>query len=122
MFDGLDFPRLKEVILNNVENFMREGLRLSKYLQPTLKSLKLLDRSYEDEKNWLTASFLADVAERCPGLEEVSFVSHGRLWSPRTLRVSFEASGLAEYLSTSGNAGMKCLHMMCFLLCPMAAV
>lgn len=85
MFDGLDFPRLKEVILNNVENSMREGLRLSKYLQPTLESLKLVDRSYEDERNWLTASFLADAAERCPGLKEVSFCIPYANFEPRDL-------------------------------------
>ncbi|KAG9652203.1 hypothetical protein KCU64_g8454, partial [Aureobasidium melanogenum] len=78
MFDRLRFPKLKEVILSNVDNDEPEGLRLSKYLQPTLESLKLVDKSNDEDTNWLTASFLADVAKRCPDLKEVL------LWAPYT--------------------------------------
>lgn len=62
MFDRLSFPRLREVILHNIDNKTREefqGFRLSKYLQPTLHSLKLVDRTNDnikDKINWLTAS------------------------------------------------------------------
>ncbi|KAG9952660.1 hypothetical protein KCU85_g1859, partial [Aureobasidium melanogenum] len=78
MFDRLKFTRLKEIILSNVENDEPNGYRLSKYLQPTLESLKLVDKSRDEDTNWLTSSFLADVAKRCPGLNEVF------LWAPYT--------------------------------------
>ncbi|KAH0270628.1 hypothetical protein KCU91_g7932, partial [Aureobasidium melanogenum] len=77
MFDRLKFPRLKEVILSNFHNEPKR-FRLSKYLQPTLESLKLVDKSTDEDHNWLTSSFLDDVANRCPSLKEVLF------WAPYT--------------------------------------
>lgn len=77
MFDRLKFPRLKEVILSNVDNEPKR-FRLSKYLQPTLESLKLVDKSTDVDNNWLTSTFLDDVANKCPGLKEVL------LWAPYT--------------------------------------
>ncbi|CAD0083691.1 unnamed protein product [Aureobasidium vineae] len=83
-FEGLNFPRLKEVILHNIDKEARQKFRefqLSRYLQPTLQSLKLLDQTYdnvENGTNWLTASFLTDVARRCPDLKQISF------WVPNT--------------------------------------
>jgi hypothetical protein len=77
-FDDLAFPRLREVIPRNTEDVMRvnsKKFRLSKYLQPTLQTLKLVDRTndtIEGEFHWLTVSFLTDVVVRCPDLKEVS--------------------------------------------------
>jgi hypothetical protein len=84
MFNQLAFPRLKEVILCNVDHGVLtefKHYRLSKYLQPTLRSLKLIDRTdgdIEDQTNWLTVSFLNEVVQRCPDLQEVFF------WVPYT--------------------------------------
>lgn len=88
MFDRLKFPTLKEVILNNVHNGEPKLFQLSKYLQSTLESLKLVDSSQHEECNWLTIPFLTDVAERCPGLKEVSF------WAPDTF---IEPTHLAKF-------------------------
>jgi hypothetical protein len=78
MFDKLKFPKLKEVVLYNDDDESHtkfRDFRISKYLQPTLRSLKLIDnadRDDDDWTDWLTVSFLTDVAHRCPNLEEVS--------------------------------------------------
>jgi hypothetical protein len=77
MFDKLAFPRLKEVILWNIDQAnptKSQAFRLSNYLQPTLQSLKLVDKSegnVEDQINWLTVSFMTEIAQRCPNLQEV---------------------------------------------------
>jgi hypothetical protein len=92
----LAFPRLREVILCNVHSERRSshGFRLSKYLQPTLHSLKLIDRThhYVGKKiNWLTVSFLEEVARRCPDLQEVT------IWVPNT---SVESRDLARFFAS----------------------
>jgi hypothetical protein len=91
MFEGLAFPRLKEVVLWNIDQTTYtkfHAFRLSKYLQPTLQSLKLIDKTdvdIEDQVNWLSVSFMTEIAQRCPDLQEVLFRAPSPLIEPGDL-------------------------------------
>lgn len=79
MFDKLAFPRLKEVTLDyyNDDNLEKaQDYRISRYLQPKLKSLKLMDKmncEIVDQIHWLTVSLPEEITQRCPNLEEIAF-------------------------------------------------
>jgi len=65
-FDKLAFPRLKEVVLHNIGIGF---VKLLRYLQPTLESLRLTDNS-ENRRKWVL--FLNKVAQQCPSLKKIS--------------------------------------------------
>lgn len=93
-FDNLEFPRLKEVVLYNLNIwFLQSGEhshQLLRYLQPTLESLRLTD-DFRNRPKWLTASFLTEVARRCPSLKEISIMAR---------YVPTEPADLALFLSS----------------------
>ncbi|KAH0382196.1 hypothetical protein KCU92_g6508, partial [Aureobasidium melanogenum] len=72
MFDGLDFARLKEVIFNDI--WTNDLLTLSRYFLPKLETLRLVNYPSRDENNWFSASFLEDLAAKCPNLKQISFL------------------------------------------------
>lgn len=99
MCDKLAFSRLREVILYNGENHnapREDGreFRLWKYLQPTLQSLILLDKMYhdiEDRSDWLTVSFLTEIAVRCPNLEHISLCVYNPHIDPKDVVLFFQS-------------------------------
>ncbi|THZ58374.1 hypothetical protein D6C85_10258 [Aureobasidium pullulans] len=80
LFYGLEFPRLKHLVLT--ANGQSEGIYcpVAQYLQPNLKRLEIQDWSDE-----FTTTLLDDVAQKCPHLEHVTFRSIGQRIRPTDL-------------------------------------
>ncbi|THW57153.1 hypothetical protein D6C85_09626 [Aureobasidium pullulans] len=86
--DGLSFPRLKELTLNNYGP-SGDGQRCptSQYIQRALESIKI--------SNWnehLDDAFLANVVQSCPNLRTVDFDHTGKRLSAKSLSDFFSAT------------------------------
>lgn len=115
IFNDLAFPRLKEVVLRNlVVGFLRSGgySQVLRYLQTTLQTLRLIDGTRFGPK-WFTASFLTEVAQRCPNLEEISIRARDvpirpaqlahflRSIRPRAVTLGFDQDQMHQYSTMS---------------------
>jgi hypothetical protein len=71
MFDKIQFPRLKDLILNNVDGAEQiKHCQLSKYFLPNLEKLTLMNGLLSSRG--LTRVLLEDIARRCPNLKSIS--------------------------------------------------
>ncbi|THV94182.1 hypothetical protein D6D25_09349, partial [Aureobasidium pullulans] len=93
LFYGLEFSRVKHLVLT--EDGQLEGMYcpVAQYLQPNLKRLEVQD--WADE---FTTTLLDDVAEKCPHLEHVTFRSIGQRIRPTDLVEFFSKLPALQYV------------------------
>ncbi|THX45958.1 hypothetical protein D6D08_10334 [Aureobasidium pullulans] len=93
LFYGIEFPRLKHLVLTADGQSEGSYCPVAQYLQSNLKRLEVEDWSEE-----FTTILLDDVAEKCPHLEFVTFRSVGQRIRPTDLVEFFSKLPALQYV------------------------